>query len=406
MAAIPLLPPYPGPPPFPAAPAPPYYVGGLADLNSANGPIVTSWVGGADTSANPAATGGWQATPRQPRAYYASGNVANDLELLGASFATGPINYWATIADVQARSIADGAPRSTEASGIVAFGCYPDCVLHDGNIFALVTQYKPSATNAATALDYGLANYLNALSIAYTPSLGYVQYGYLNILPTVLAAQYAAVKTIFDAQATALNANPAVQNPQAYIAAQQLIVTNLVNAQIAGATALANSTIAAATVIVNGYKTGTVDPTVATALAQIATQQAFVNATILSAQAQVNAAIVTYTAVVNAQRTALEAEAARQQAVATATVTAAQAQAMALIASTTVTVLALAAQIQAQAAATVAQTLATVGAIVAGVQSQLADRPLYYGALTTPISVTNPTDVIVIPPGGLTITAD
>lgn len=49
-----------------------------------------------------------------------------------------------------------------------------------------------------------------------------------------------------------------------------------------------------------------------------------------------------------------------------------------------------------------AQALATVNSTLA----QLVDRPLYYGALSTPVTITSPSDVIVIPVGGLKVTAD
>lgn len=211
---------------------------------------------------------------------------------------------------------------------------------------------------------------------------------------------------LYNAQATALNNNAAVQDPVGFANAQATAALAAINNAVAGALALANATATTVTNAVNALKTGTVDPAVANAQTLIAQQQAFVLAQVealrILALATVNGAVATITAA----KTTIDAEIAKQQAAAEALVTQAVADAMARVAGAILLVGQVQAQVQAEVNRITIEVLAEGARVLAQAQSLLADRPLYYGALASPITVTATTDVIVIPPGGLTITAN
>lgn len=230
--------------------------------------------------------------------------------------------------------------------------------------------------------------------------------GLANTAITVYNGTVTLVANAYDAEAARLNAHPAVIDPAGFATTTVTQVQTIVNAQITAAVTLVNKTVADALIIVGGIKTGTVDPAIATAEAAIAAQVKFVTDTATSIQNQVTLIVNGALATITAEKTKLEAEAARLQAEASATVTQKQAEAMAAIADAQATLLTQVGVVTKAVADLSAMATTEVLRVVGSIQAQAADRPLYYGALSAAITVNGPADVVVIPPGGLQITAD
>lgn len=227
-----------------------------------------------------------------------------------------------------------------------------------------------------------------------------------NSIASLYNVQMAQIVQIYSLYAAQVNANPAYANPYVYAAAQAQALQTLVNTQLQAATAAINGVILAATTIVNNAKTGTVDPTLTTVTNTIAQQEAFVKAALAQYTKIATDTVTAVTAEVERQRLILQAEAERQVAAGTAIVSQKQAEAFAAIGAALAQAGAVVADGQKQIAALTTQGLAVVLNAVTQVQASLADRPLFHGALSEPIVVNSSTDVIVIPAGGLIVTAD
>lgn len=211
-----------------------------------------------------------------------------------------------------------------------------------------------------------------------------------------------SVADLYDDIAYDLNNNDAVEDPVGYITFTIGSAGTIANGLVATATAMVTTYSNFLTTTVNGLKSGTIDPTVVTVnnlvnsnagfvLALIAGYQTQINQQIASLQAQaaaiqaqVNALIATYGPLVTEQLANLMSQAAAVQALA----------------------LAQAGMVSAMVMAQAAIIIEIVTQQVTQIQNQVSDRALYYGNLTTPITVTSATDIIQIPAGALRVFMD
>lgn len=241
-----------------------------------------------------------------------------------------------------------------------------------------------------------LAGDLVALGSGKAGPAGFLLVDSLNraLSLTVGPALVAAYNTV----AMALNSNVIVQDPLAYL-------TGFLGGGVSSVQGLIDL----------------VNQTAASLMAQVGplvdqeSQQ--VQSILDSTYQSVLSALGTYGATVQGVLTQAQQQAAALQAQAQAAAAAAAAQGQSALTAALTDAMGRAAVLTAQvqgvldgagpalmaAAATGVGILAQQAAVVT---SQLQDRPLFYGALQSPIVVTSPTDVIVIPAGGLIVTAD
>lgn len=258
-------------------------------------------------------------------------------------------------------------------------------------------------TRHAQILMQAWVNYMVSLGVANVDAQANPIH---NILANTFNGAVISIATVYDAQATALNANPVVRDPVNGSAAAAMAavatVTGIANGLVATVTGILNGGMAA----INALKTGTVDPTVKQVETTLGQQGTFILGQVTAALATADAAVKSAVATINNQVTLLGAEVDRQAAAANKTVSDLQVSLMAEIARQIQNMLVIAGQLTTLAGQVSQTVLDLVLGTVASTQAQLADRPLFWGALTQPITVTSPTDVIVIPAGGLIITAD
>lgn len=249
-------------------------------------------------------------------------------------------------------------------------------------------------------------NYLTrdvGIAASYYPA--YIAYVIGQAFTIAFEPARVLVVNTYNSQATAINNNPTVQNPMGAVNGAILTATTLVNSTlttvsnaVTAAQAEAGRQIAAATLLAGSVQ--------AQVTALVDAQVAFVTNTLTALQTQLNAALTNAQATVDQQRVILEAEAKKQQDAANAVVTKAQADAGAAVADATARATATLTFVQAEIARIGTLAIAEITRVIGVVNSTTQDRPLYHGALTTSVTVNGPTDVVVIPAGGLVITAD
>lgn len=230
--------------------------------------------------------------------------------------------------------------------------------------------------------------------------------GLANSAITTYNSMAATVIGLHNAQATMLNNHPAYANPYTFATATLDAYLATVNGIVNGLLILATNTVAAAQAEANRIKATTVDPTVQQALD-------LANATLTQVTAIVNAQVTAVmTAVTNAKAIAdqqiaiLNAEYEKQKTAAEARVTEEQRKAAAAIDNAVATALNLGGSVIVTVNGLVTAVMDEFLRVQAQLVAQTQDRPLFHGALTSPVTISGPTDVVVIPPGGLVITAD
>lgn len=219
--------------------------------------------------------------------------------------------------------------------------------------------------------------------------------GTANLVIGVYNTSVAGLIASYNQQAAALEQNPTYQDPGKVVAAQVAFVI----AQITGAIAVVQAAI-------TNIDNTVIKPTVAKGMEVAGGYVAQVQAIITTTMPVIAGAVAGAQAEIARQQAILEAEAKKQADNANAEITRRQAEAMAAIGSAVATLLGVVGTVTTLVGTLVGTAITEATRISGQVLAQAADRPLFYGALSAPVTITSPTDVVVIPAGGLTVTAD